>query len=390
MDSLANDYAAGIFDSPEAPCLSLYQPTHRSHPDNQQDSIRFGNLVKSMEESLRQKYSKRDVRPLLEPFQALIDNHDFWNHTLDGLVVLGAPGIFRAYRLQRPVGELAVVADSFHIKPILRILQSAGRYQVLGLNRHEIRLFEGNRDVLDEIELSPSVPRTMTEALVESSNELDVTVWTYGSGHPGAIGSKYPGAGVKSGMDQKGDMIDNDAEKFFRAVDRALLENYSRPSGLPLLLASLPEHRALFHRVSHNPFLMAEGIDISPDAMSIEELRVRAWQTIEPHYHARLAGLIGMFEAARSKELGTDDLVQVAKNAVAGRVATLLIDADRRIPGSIDDLTGAIELDDLANPKVDDLLDDIAELVLKNGGQVVVVPAERMPTQTGLAAIYRF
>jgi len=231
MDSLANDYAAGIFNAPEAPCLSLYQPTHRSHPDKEQDVIRFGNLVKSMEESLRQKYSTRDVRPLVEPFQALASNHDFWAHTLDGLVALGAPGVFRVYRLQRPVGELAVVADSFHIKPLLRILQSAGRYQVLGLDRQKIRLFEGNRDVLDEVELSSAVPRTLTEALGEDLKEPHVTVWTYRSGSPGA--------GVTSGSDLKSEMIDNDTEKFFRIIDRALLDNYSRPFGLPLLLAAL-------------------------------------------------------------------------------------------------------------------------------------------------------
>jgi len=34
--------------------------------------------------------------------------------------------------------------------------------------------------------------------------------------------------------------------------------------------------------------------------------------------------------------------------------------------------------------------DDLAELVLKMGGEVVIAPAERMPSATGLAAIYRF
>ena len=395
MDSLANDYAAGIFNTPEAPCLSLYQPTHRSHPDNEQDPIRFGNLVKSMEESLRQKYSTRDIQPLLEPFRALAVDQDFWAHTLDGLVALAAPGIFRVYRLQRPVAELAVVADSFHIKPLLRILQSAGRYQILGLDRQKIRLFEGNRDVLDEVKLSSAVPRTMTEVVGEDLKEAHWEVRSYGSGYPGAGGTsgsdlRYPGGGVTSGSDVKSEMIEKNTEKFFRAVDLALLENYSRPSGLPLLLVALPEHRAVFHRVSHNPFLMDESIDTSPDALSIEELRVRAWSSIEPHYHARLAGLIEMFEVTRSRELGTDDLIQAATNAMAGRVATLLIDADRQIPGVIDELTGEIQLDDLAKPRVDDLLDDIAEIVLRNGGQVVVVPAERMPTKTGLAAIYRY
>jgi len=37
------------------------------------------------------------------------------------------------------------VADSFHTKPLLRVLQSADRYQILALNRHEAKLYEGNR-----------------------------------------------------------------------------------------------------------------------------------------------------------------------------------------------------------------------------------------------------
>ena len=68
-----------------------------------------------------------------------------------------------------------------------------------------------------------------------------------------------------------------------------------------------------------------------------------------------------------------------ADSAVAGRVSTLLVEAERHVPGHIDASSGEITLDDLASPEVDDLLDDIAELVLRNGGQVVIVPAERMP-----------
>ncbi len=38
----------------------------------------------------------------------------------------------------------------------------------------------------------------------------------------------------------------------------------------------------------------------------------------------------------------------------------------------------------------DDVLDDLGELVLRNGGEVAIVPAERVPTQSGLAAIQWF
>lgn len=384
MNTLEKDYAAGLLDNCDPPCLSLYQPTHRHHPENQQDPIRFGNLVKALEESLLQQLPRDEIRPLLEPFLALADDRDFWNHTLDGLAVLGARGMFRVYTLQRPVAALAIVANSLHTKPLMRILQSVDRYHVLGLNRNEIKLFEGNRDALDEVELARGVPRTITEALGGELTEPHQTVASYG----GVGGGHSP---MHHGHGGKESEVDGDAERFFRAVDRAILEHHSQVSRLPLILAALPEHHHMFHDVSHNPFLIPECIDIHPDALSsVDELRELAWQLMEPRYLARLAALVEEFRNARSKGLGEDDLSQVAKAVVGGRVATLLIEARREVPGRINAATGDIELDNLSHPEVDDVLDDLGTLSLRMGGQVVIVPTERMPTKTGIAAIYRY
>ena len=383
MHSFDKDYTTGLLIACEPPCISLYQPTHRHHPENQQDPIRFRNLVKELEESLLQKYATHEIQPLLDPFLALADDHDFWNHTLDGLAVLGAKDIFRVYRLQRPVPELIVVADSFHTRPLIRIRQSADRYQVLGLSRQEIKLFEGNRDSLVEIEVAQGVPRTITEALGAELTEPQSTVASYG----GLGGSHSP---MHHGHGGKKDEVEGDEERFFRAIDRGILEHHSQPSGLPLILATLPEHRQLFHQVSHNPFLMAKGIDIHPDALSLVELCERAWQVVEPHYLAQLAALAEEYGVASARDLGQDELQQVAKAVVAGRVATLLIEADRVIPGRIDPTTGNIKLTEMPQSVVDDVLDDLGELTLKMGGQVVVIPAEQMPTKTGIAAICRY
>jgi hypothetical protein len=295
----------------------------------------------------------------------------------------GATGLFRVYRLQRPVAELVVVADSFHTKPLIRIRQSVDRYQVLGLSRHEIKLFEGTRDALDAIELSPDVPGTITEALGAELTEPHTTVASYG----GVGGSSSPMHHGHGGREAETEIDD---ERFFRVVDRGILEHHSRPAGLPLILATLPQHRQLFHQVSNNPFLIDEGIDINPDALSLDALRMRAWQAFEPRYLARLNALAEEFGNARAQDRGDDELAQIAKAVVAGRVATLLIEANRELPGKVDTTSGEITLADLANPQIDDVLDDLGTLALKVGGQVVVVPAERMPTATGVAAIYRY
>ena len=366
----------------QPPCLSLYQATHRHRPENQQDPIRFRNLVKELETSLRQKYSAVETRLLLEPFEALAYDEAFWNHTLDGLAVLGGQDLFQVFHLQRPVAELAIVADSFHTKPLQRFLQSVGRYQVLGLSLDTIQLFEGNRDALDEIDPAPGVPRTITEALGDELTEPHSTVASYG----GVGRANTP---MHHGHGGKKDAVQIDAERFFRAIDHAVLEHHSQPSGLPLILAALPEHHYLFRQVSQNPFLMAEGLTINPDTLPTDELRERAWQVVEPQYQARLAALADEFAMAKSKGLGSDDLAQVAQAAAAGRVATLLIESDRQIAGQLDDATGRVEVADLSHPQVDDLLDDLGELVGKMGGRVLVIPAEQMPGQTGLAATYR-
>ncbi|CAN5753527.1 hypothetical protein BH11MYX4_BH11MYX4_49710 [soil metagenome] len=383
MTSLTKESLTELLAPRPGPFLSLYQPTHRQHPENRQDPIRFRNLVKELEGSLLQAYPTSDTRSLLKPFHALANDNDFWSHTLDGLAVLGAPDLFRVFRLPRPVTELVVVADSFHVKPLWQFLQSVDRYQVLGLSLNKIRLFEGDRDALEEVELAAGVPRTITDALGAELTEPHQTVASYG-GVGGASHAMHHGHGGKS------DETDIDADRFFRSIDQAVLEHHSRPTGLPLILAALPEHHHRFHGVSQNPFLLADGITVNPDAVTNDVLRKLAWQVVEPQYEARLAKLKDDFEQARATGRGSDDLPQITATAASGRVATLFIGADLQIAGHLDEATGKVAFRALNDPGIDDVLDDLGELVGKMGGEVLVIPVARMPTRTGVAAIYRY
>lgn len=396
MNSLTQDYPDVLLREQEPPCLSLYQPTHRQHPENVQDPIRFRNLVRELERSLRQKYPTRDIAALLRPLVALAEDHTFWDHTALGLAVLAAPGWFRVYRLLRPVAELAVVADSFHTKPLLRIAQSADCYQVLGLSKHGFNVFEGNRDALHEMSPMEGLPQTAAELM---DRDGDVREGAHRARGPSGssnvtsrgVGVKQEAGGVvRHGTDVKQDLDDRETEKFFRAADRAVLKYCSQPSRQRLILAALPQHHHLFRAVSVNPYLADEAIDVHPDDLSLDALRERAWQLTLPHYLRRLAGLVDAFGTESSRGRGADDLAAIARAVVAGRVETLLIEADRLIPGRIDAASGALQTEDLSDPEVDDILDDLGEAALRHGGEVIVVPVERMPTRTGAAAIYRF
>jgi len=380
MNLLTNDMMPELLNVNPGTCISLYMPTHRTHPDNIQDPILFKNLIKKLEQSLLQQYSALETTILLKPFVELANNEEFWNHTLDGLAVLSTAGKFKTIGLPVSIEELTVVAHSFHTKPLRKYLQSVERYNVLGLSLHDYHIYEGNRHSLTELVLAPGIPKNIEEALGDELTEKHSTVASYGG----------VGSNMHHGHGEKKDEVDIDAERFFRFVAKTINNHYSGQSGLPLLLASLPEHHHLFHKVSNILSLLPAGIDVNPMAIETEELVKRAWKVMEPYYNGIIDKASDEYQQAKSKGKGSDSIIDVAAAAAAGRVHTLMIEADRQIPGKIINKTGSIEKGDLENPELDDLLDDIGELVTKMGGKVMVIPHEKMPTKTGIACVFRY
>ncbi len=381
MRMLSRNDIRSFLSAHQPPCVSLYLPTHRHHPDNQQDPIRYRNLVREAEDSLRQKFGSRDIARLMERFRDLAFREEFWKHSLDGLAVLGSAEEFEVFQLQRPMRELAVVAGSFHVKPLLRYVQSADRFQVLCLTRQTANLFEGSRYALDPLD-ADDMPATLTDALGDQRTEPHLTVASYGKGPNGPA--------TRHGHGSKADEVGKDTERFFRVIDQEVLARFSKPSGLPLILAAPAEHHADFRAVSKNPFLAKAAVDVHPDSLDAGQLRQAVWSAVEPQYLTRLAALCEAFGTAAAQHKGSADLSDVARAAVHSRVATLLVEADRVEPGRLDPASGAIRRTELDHPEVEDLLDDVAEAVLRAGGEVIVVPKERMPTSSGVAATYRY
>jgi hypothetical protein len=384
MEILTRELIKELLSVNSTPCLSLHMPTHRSHPENVQDPTRFQNLVKQMEKTLLEQYSAIEVKKFIEPYITLSKNSELWNHTLDGLVVLSTNELFKVISLPVPVDELVVVADSFHTKPLRKYMQSVDRYQVLGLSLHEIRLFEGNRHSLVEVELHPDIPKTITEALGAELTEKHSTVASYGG-----VGTES--SDMHHGHGGKKDQVDKDAERFFSVIANTIYENYSKPTGLPLILAALPEHHNLFQKVNKNPSLLPNYIAVNPESISTDKLIKLAWQVLEPDYLLMLENLADKFEQARANGLGSDNIEEVVKAAEAGKVETILIEADRVIAKRLRNKnTGTFKQTDLTQPKLDDLLDDVGELVTRMGGKVKIIPPDKMPSKTGLAAIFRY
>jgi hypothetical protein len=82
-----------------------------------------------------------------------------------------------------------------------------------------------------------------------------------------------------------------------------------------------------------------------------------------------------------------------ARLAVAGRIRLLLAEKGRNVWGSLDRRTGDMRIvrDGGADPGGEsvDLLDELAEITIQFGGRALVLEGQRMPTNSGLAAVLR-
>jgi hypothetical protein len=381
MAPLTTAQVRALLHPPAAPCVSLYMPAHRSEPGRREDPIRYRNLVRQTEEELRASHPGSHVQGFMRKFQALDGDVGFWTGAQDGLAIFAAGDLFETFWLPRPVRESAIVADSFHIKPLLRIVQSADRFHVLSITRTESALWEGDRYGLRRVETAGVVP-TFDEAVgteVTQENRVKLTV-----------GARTPATGHYSASGSRKDEIGVDTKRFLLRIDRAVTDKFSMPSGLPLVLAGLPENTSEFRKLSQNPHLVEGEVHGDPGAFGLDRLRSQAWKVLEPRYLTRLAQLTENFRTALAHGRGSRDPAAIAPAALDGRVWILLVDADKVVPGKVDRQARTVLAGRLDDTDGDDLLDDLAELVLNAGGEVVVVPSERMPTDTGAAAIYRF
>jgi hypothetical protein len=302
------------------PCVSVYMPTHRRKTEGRSDAILYRNLCRNVEKLIERDAPGSAGREILALLRSL-DREDFWEDggASDGLSVFASQGFLSCYRLPAQFPELEVVGASFHTKPLMRFLQSNSlTYNLLALNLHRVALYEGLGDSIHEVPLR-GVPLSLEE----------VSRWPSPVEEPPV----RPASGDRLHYGQGGakEQTKTDLEKFFRAVGRELWRNHLRSSSKGLILAAPAQHQSTFRRVAQVPTLLDAGIAADPAKMSPDELKAEARRILEPEIQRRIAAARDEFGLAKSRGQGTDDLKEVAKQLVKGRIKLVFVESGRRI-----------------------------------------------------------
>ncbi|HEU4941192.1 MAG TPA: hypothetical protein VFT97_06195 [Candidatus Eisenbacteria bacterium] len=364
-----------LLQAAQAPCVSIYVPTSRRFPEKRQDPIRYRKLVDTAAALLKQGANVPDAEGMIAALRAL-EQEPHWERSLDGFVVFLSPAFAAAYRVPASVPEIAVVADTFHVKPLLRLKHEAKRYFVLTVSQKAVQLYEGGPLGAAAVDV-PGVPRSLTDALGGVVNERRSKIV-----HGGGVAHHGYGPGKE---ETKEDLL-----SYFRVIDKALRE-FLHGESAPLLLAAVKYYQPIYREANTYPHLDSAMLEGNYEHVNGDKIHADAWPIVSAAASRGFEPWIERYRTSAASGLATDRIESVAEAVIQGRVSCVLTAEGETVWGVLDRATGSIEKRERQlDAEDDDLLDDLCEETLKRGGEAFVVPRASMPTASPIAAVFRF
>ncbi len=387
MNGINREDLKSLMKSTSKTTVSIYMPTHRLGRELQQDPIRFKNLLDEVNDELKARgWSTAEVNKFLDSARSLFGDNRFWQHLSDGLAVLISEDLFRVYRVPIDFEEFVRVSDHFYLKPLMPLLTGDGHYYVLTLSQGKVRLLEGTREALDEIDIE-DVPDSLRKALMWDEAQ-EYLGWQTGTPRgPGARERRAMYYGQGGGeQDDHSDLL-----RFFQKIDAGIQE-YLQDRKAPLVLVGLEHLLPVYHEANGYPHLATDGVDAQPERMSTDEIHEETWKLIRPYFQRAREEAEAQYKtlAGRNDKQASNDIEEIAGAAYFGRVATLFADVDVNEWGKFDPDSNSVERLKPDDPTAWDLLDYAAVHTLLNDGVVFAVHANRMPESGSAAAVLRY
>ncbi len=385
MDILTRQELRSLLEIRSRQHASILMPTYRTGRKTRQHRIRLKNLLGEAEQRLSAAGLRRpEIIAMLEPAQRVLRDGVFWSHQGDGLAVYLTPGLSHLFRLPLEVPELVVVSDRFHVKPLLPLISNDGRFYLLAISQKRIRLFQGSKHSLVEVELA-GVTGSLVEALRGDDPQRQLQSHTTGRAPGGRRGQPALFHGHGAGADDaKGSIL-----RYFREVDEAVNAALSGEQA-PLVLAAVKYLLPIYREANSYPYLAEGAIGGSPERQSGQVLHGRGWEAVAPLFAEAQQGATRRYHQVAGTDLATDTLETILPAAYHGQVEVLFVAVGSQRWGRYDPSVNELRLHAESEPGDEDLLDLAAVQTFLNGGSVYAVAPDEVPGSEPLAALLRW
>ncbi len=313
--------------------------------------------IKVASEDIRLVLSREERQKFLKPIHALL-LHEKTLSTINGNIgIFRSQNFFRVLNVPVPVEEYSTVASSFHIKPLLRWAQEDRMFRLITVNDKMCCLYSGSLYSLRPME---------TFALKAAGRRRLVT--SYSSFW------QIPAANKKQ---------EKLRELLVWLEERVAAD--SGPNSPPLFVVGSKEVKDFL--IHHLPYKNIHAVDaVTPRDLAKAVAKVRT--LLRNEAESTIKDELVDFKLAAALDLTESNVFKIAEAARRGLVKKLIVAIDKKLFGKLSTKSGKLTLHSAdVDHEDDDVLDDIAQAVIRRGGSVFVAPAQKIPGRHPLLAI---
>lgn len=350
--------------------VSIYIPTHRVD-GIQEDQIRYKNALTEAAHQLSTQthLSAKEIKRLLKPATAKLEETEFWQHLSDCLALFIYDGHTEWHTAPLPIDTHVYVGQQLYLKPLLELMNDSSGFYLLVLSEDKVRPMEGTRYMMSEMIKNDDFPENLAEILRYYDPENSLQHHS-GSGSDGVV---YHGQGAGKQVEKAR------LEEYLRRVNEGVMTMVCDNDKKPLILATTPELVGIYREVNTYPHLLDAYVEGNLENVGLAVLHDKAWPVIEAQLTDKWQQKYEQFEQAKANEEASADLHEVILAAHAGQIDELFIAEGKEVYGIYDPKQHKVDIHKESQPDSQPLLNNAALAVWQQGGLIHRLNSEDMP-----------
>lgn len=347
------------------PSVTITLPTYRTSPDNDKDPIRLKNLVNEAVTRLEEEFGKRETADIAEAIHRLADSVDH-EHNLDGLVIFASAEYSELFKLPFRLPERVSIEDNFLTRDLVFAMNRSPLYLLTVLSENGTRLFVGRKDYLNEVN-AYGFPFSLENATASANPSQDIS--------------------------HVRDQIVTDQ---MREIGEALAEAQKQIPA-PIVVVGVDRNIGHFRDGARNSGDVMLYIHSGHSDENEHQLAKNIWPQVKEALDEERQKVFGELDNAKGNNLFVGGLNEIWQAAVDGRAEVLVVEEDLHLPAAVSEdgrkLTVLEEGYQASENTYDDIVDEMIEKVLANGGRIRFVDngsLKDVNPSYGMAVITRY
>lgn len=342
-------------------CITIIMNTHRTKPDYLKDELALKNHIKEVESRLMADMTKGDAAEIIGKLSALAKQIDH-SRNLDSLLIFVNHDVAEYSRLPIKVVDRVIIDDTFATRDLVRSIHDQSHYYILVLSQEKGRLIEALNDQVIK-EFGAPFPMENTQFLTRDKAEY-------------AVDAKHT----------------NLIAEFFNRVDKEV-NAVRNKNPLPVLLCTVEENYGQYLKVAdHKERFYKTVLNKNKISEKAQDIVMEASKMIEDYNDKMNNERKSELMTAVSENKFLSDTNEIWKAISEGKIQTLFIEEGLFQSAILKD--GEIEYISENHRTdanvIDDIYDEMIELNMKFGGDVVFLPKGELEKFNGFGAVTRY